>query len=85
VPYRDPEQQREYNRRWHRERLDLCPLCADLKTPGFELCKACRDHQRMVDSRPRGVFRQRDTARVGVSRPQPANHPWRQSLTRQRG
>lgn len=62
MPYRDPEQQRAYNRRWHRERLELCPLCANLKTPGCELCQECRSHQRMVAAE----LRERDVARKVV-------------------
>ena len=82
MPYVDPEQQRAYNRDWHRKRLELCPLCPNLKTSGFELCKACRDHQRMLDAKPRRPLGPRTGGRLGTSLPQPANHPWRKSLTR---
>ena len=93
MPYRDPERQRAYNRRWHRARLELCPLCANLKTPGSELCQECRSHARMAAAELRereekapgmgGCNARPHTSRSRSSgRPQPADHPWRKSLTR---
>ena len=101
MPYKDPRRQAEYNRRWHAQRLELCPLCASLKWPESELCQECRSDWRMRaaelrerDGRGRKgadpgrtvLMPNHDRPSVSRSRssgrPQPANHPWRKSLTR---
>lgn len=87
MPYADPVKQREWKRRYMQRTRDLCPLCASLKWPESVLCQACRSHERMVaaDLREREAKfpRARRASRSRSSgRPQPADHPWRKSLTR---
>ncbi len=78
MPYKDRAQQLAYNRRWNKRRLVLCPLCPSLMWVESTMCQACwidsvRVEAKPLQARPHGK---------GGSRPNPANHPWRKSLTR---
>jgi hypothetical protein len=80
MPYVDPEQRRAWN--WRKQRI-LCPLCPNMMWVGSETCQECWIDMRRAQATaniPRNIPRKYSS--TGTSRPQPANHPWRRSLTR---
>jgi hypothetical protein len=79
MPYVDPEQRRAWN--WRKQRI-LCPLCPNMMWVGSETCQECWIDERRRLGLTMEPLKARSGNPLGTSRPQPANHPWRRSLTR---